>query len=64
MLGKETAFRSFRDVLAQEMEKALPELRDDVRAVVEVTGGSSKEENGSVERAEAMRTEVQVKMEE
>ncbi|KAK0621167.1 mediator of RNA polymerase II transcription subunit 10 [Bombardia bombarda] len=37
--GKMHAFRSFRDVLAHEMDAALPELRDDVRRVVESTGG-------------------------
>ncbi|KAK3357742.1 putative mediator of RNA polymerase II transcription subunit [Lasiosphaeria hispida] len=39
MRGKMHAFGSFRDVLAHEMEAALPELRDDVRRVVENTGG-------------------------
>lgn len=37
--GKLHAFASFRDVLAHEMENALPELRDDVRRVVHATGG-------------------------
>lgn len=39
MRGKLHAFGSFRDVLAHEMEAALPEVRDDVRRVVEATGG-------------------------
>jgi mediator of RNA polymerase II transcription subunit 10 len=39
MKGKEAAFRSFRDVLAREMESALPELKGDVRMVLEATGG-------------------------
>jgi len=39
MRGKMHAFRSFRDVLAHEMDAALPEVRDDVRRVVECTGG-------------------------
>lgn len=37
--GKNYAFRNFRDVLAHEMDSALPELRDDVRRVLEQTGG-------------------------
>ena len=39
MRGKMRAFAGFRDVLAHEMDAALPELRDDVRRVVEATGG-------------------------
>ena len=37
--GKTRAFADFRDVLAHQMEVALPELRDDVKKVVEATGG-------------------------
>ncbi|KAH6654244.1 mediator complex, subunit Med10 [Truncatella angustata] len=37
MKGKQEAFRSFRDVLAEEMGKAMPELREDARRVVEAT---------------------------
>ncbi|KAI2630790.1 mediator complex, subunit Med10 [Hypoxylon sp. NC1633] len=37
MRGKQRAFASFRDVLAAEMDKALPELRGDTREVVEGT---------------------------
>ncbi|KAK3368233.1 putative mediator of RNA polymerase II transcription subunit [Podospora didyma] len=37
--GKSNAFRSFRDVLAHEMEVAMPELRDDIRRVINETGG-------------------------
>ncbi|CCC12217.1 unnamed protein product [Sordaria macrospora k-hell] len=44
------AFRDFRDVLAGEMEAALPELREDVRRVVEATGGPGPAE-GSEEKA-------------
>ncbi|KAK5663882.1 hypothetical protein OQA88_89 [Cercophora sp. LCS_1] len=40
--GKMHAFRDFRDVLAHEMESALPELREDVAAVVEATGGKTE----------------------
>ncbi len=39
MRGKVEAFRSFRDVLAQEISSALPELRDQVERVVQETGG-------------------------
>lgn len=38
--GKQAAFRSFRDVLAGEMDKAMPELRDDVAAVLKATDGT------------------------
>ncbi|KAI1777587.1 mediator complex, subunit Med10 [Hypoxylon cercidicola] len=37
MRGKQSAFAAFRDVLAAEMDKALPELRDDVATVVAAT---------------------------
>ncbi|KAK0718398.1 mediator complex, subunit Med10, partial [Lasiosphaeria miniovina] len=37
--GKMRAFAAFRDVLAHEMDTAMPELRDDVRRVVAATGG-------------------------
>ena len=33
------AFNSFRDVLAGEMAKGMPELRADIRHVLEETGG-------------------------
>jgi mediator of RNA polymerase II transcription subunit 10 len=39
MRGKVSAFASFRDVLAEQMSAAMPELRDDVRRVLEATGG-------------------------
>lgn len=32
--GKQSAFASFRDVLAGEMDKAMPELREDTARVV------------------------------
>lgn len=41
MKGKMEAFGSFRDVLAKEMNAALPELRNDVEKVLEATGGST-----------------------
>lgn len=37
MRGKQSAFAAFRDVLAAEMDKALPELRDDVAGAVAAT---------------------------
>ncbi|KAL6866960.1 transcription factor subunit Med10 of mediator complex domain-containing protein [Trichoderma novae-zelandiae] len=39
MRGKVSAFASFRDVLAEQMSAAMPELREDVRRVLEATGG-------------------------
>ena len=39
MKGKKEAFGSFRDILAAEMSKALPEVRADIESVLEATGG-------------------------
>lgn len=39
MKGKTLAFRSFRDVLAEEICGALPALRDQVERVLQETGG-------------------------
>lgn len=39
MKGKQDAFASFRDVLAGEMSKVMPELREDVGTVLDNTGG-------------------------
>lgn len=39
MKGKSEAFGSFRDVLAREMETALPEMREAVSQVLQNTGG-------------------------
>lgn len=39
MRGKTRAFADFRDILAADMAAAMPELRRDVRAVCEATGG-------------------------
>ncbi|KAF5254316.1 hypothetical protein FANTH_918 [Fusarium anthophilum] len=39
MRGKLNAFGTFRDVLAENITSAMPELRDDVAQVVEATGG-------------------------
>lgn len=41
MRGKMNAFGNFRDVLAEQMNAAMPELREDVAKVVEATGGRS-----------------------
>ncbi|KAI0602887.1 mediator complex, subunit Med10 [Biscogniauxia sp. FL1348] len=43
MRGKQNAFASFRDVLAGEMEKAMPELREDVARVLSATGGPARQ---------------------
>ncbi|CAL3964851.1 hypothetical protein PZA11_002241 [Diplocarpon coronariae] len=39
MKGKMDAYASFRDVLAQEIGHAMPEVRDDVVKALEATGG-------------------------
>ncbi|KAF9767472.1 hypothetical protein IL306_015361 [Fusarium sp. DS 682] len=39
MRGKLNAFGTFRDILAENITTAMPELRDDVAQVVEATGG-------------------------
>lgn len=40
--GKQVAFGRFRDILAGEMGSAMPELREDVAAVLEATGGRDR----------------------
>ena len=55
MKGKIAAFAEFRDVLAGEMCRALPELSDDIGKVLEETGGSRdvlKEEGEEEEEEE------------
>lgn len=47
MRGKQSAFASFRDVLAEQMSSAMPELRDDVAKVLEATGGAAGQSGGS-----------------
>lgn len=37
--GRSDAFASFRDILAQQMAVGIPEIKDDVRRVVEASGG-------------------------
>jgi len=39
MKGKMEGFASFRDVLATEMGRAMPELSDEIDRVLEETGG-------------------------
>lgn len=41
MNGKRQAFARFRDVLAQQMKARFPELKEEVRKVVEGAGGKS-----------------------
>lgn len=38
--GKQEAFASFRDILATQMWNAMPELRNDIKLVVDMTGGN------------------------
>ncbi|KAI0834795.1 mediator complex, subunit Med10 [Hypoxylon sp. FL0890] len=40
--GKQSAFASFRDVLAGEMDKAMPELKDDTAGVLANTRGGRR----------------------
>ena len=48
MKGKMEAFVSFRDVLAQQMENTMPELKEEIERVLEETGGKTqKKEDGS-----------------
>lgn len=44
--GKAEAFAGFRDVLAREMENAMPECRGEVGRVLEGTGGGNGNGNG------------------
>ncbi|TKA30227.1 Mediator of RNA polymerase II transcription subunit 10 [Friedmanniomyces endolithicus] len=37
--GRTEAFGNFRHILAREMASAIPEIKDDVNQVIEVTGG-------------------------
>jgi mediator of RNA polymerase II transcription subunit 10 len=49
MKGKMEAFGDFRDVLAGEMVKGMPELKGDVRKVVVETGGRGEVVEEAVE---------------
>ena len=42
LCGKQNAFASFRDVLASQMDQAMPELREDTERVVVATGGDPR----------------------
>ncbi|KAI1393648.1 mediator complex, subunit Med10 [Hypoxylon trugodes] len=42
MRGKQSAFASFRDVLAAEMDRAMPELREDTAKVLVNTRGTRR----------------------
>jgi mediator of RNA polymerase II transcription subunit 10 len=37
--GRSEAFASFRDILGQQMMVGIPEIKDDVKRVVEASGG-------------------------
>lgn len=39
--GRSEAYADFRDALAREMTSALPDCRDDIRKIMESTGGKS-----------------------
>ncbi|KAI1265109.1 transcription factor subunit Med10 of mediator complex-domain-containing protein [Xylariaceae sp. FL1019] len=41
MRGKQSAFASFKDVLAAQIQNAMPELKDDTVRVLEATAGGS-----------------------
>ncbi|KAI0165784.1 transcription factor subunit Med10 of mediator complex-domain-containing protein [Xylariaceae sp. FL1272] len=41
MRGKQSAFASFKDVLATQIQNAMPELKDDTVRVLEATGSGS-----------------------
>ncbi|KAI1196598.1 transcription factor subunit Med10 of mediator complex-domain-containing protein [Nemania serpens] len=47
MRGKQNAFAAFRDILAGEIESAMPELRDDVARVLAATGGRGSNTNAN-----------------
>jgi mediator of RNA polymerase II transcription subunit 10 len=38
--GRSQAFASFRDILGREMMSAIPDIREDVKLVLEASGGS------------------------
>ncbi|POR35658.1 Mediator of RNA polymerase II transcription subunit 10 [Tolypocladium paradoxum] len=63
MRGKVRAFAAFRDVLAEHLAHAMPELRADVDRVLEATGGpplgsASSAEGGNGSTAPAARAEA------
>ena len=48
MKGKSEAFASFRDILAEEMVKGMPEMKDDVVKVLEAEKREVGQENGDM----------------
>lgn len=38
--GRAQAFADFRDILGREMMSAIPDMKDDVRTVLEASGGT------------------------
>jgi mediator of RNA polymerase II transcription subunit 10 len=40
--GRAQAFADFRDILGKEMMSAIPDIRDDVRMVLEASGGQAE----------------------
>ena len=55
MKGKSEAFASFRDVLAESIVTAMPELKESALEVVDATGGSSRVIEERIEAAERER---------
>ncbi|PNY20895.1 Mediator of RNA polymerase II transcription subunit 10 [Tolypocladium capitatum] len=54
--GKICAFTAFRDVLAEQMAQAMPELREDVERVLEATGGRPLGSSSSAEGGDGSTT--------
>lgn len=50
MKGKKEAFGNFRDVLAQEINSAMPELQTHVQKVVTETSGQISGEGGKTQQ--------------
>lgn len=38
--GKSEAFANFRDILGQQIMVGIPDIKDDVKKVIEASGGS------------------------
>ena len=49
--GKSEAFAGFRNVLAEEIVKSMPEMKDDVKKVLERRDGESQLQNGNVKES-------------
>lgn len=39
--GRSEAFASFRDILAEQMMVGIPDIKDDVKQVLQATGGNA-----------------------